>query len=177
MNKSTKRPLNHLTDEELMTLYRLGEYHAFVELYGRHSGKVLAYLKKRVAVDIAQDLLQEIFLKLHRGRSQYSEQYPFLPWLFTISRNALYDYFKSTKTSNVLPAVDETPADNENVDLNLATALQTLPENQRRAIELRYLEDWSFEKIAKAIKTSPDNVRQLISRGLKKVRKGFGESV
>lgn len=159
-----------------MTLYKQGEYPAFEELYARHVAKVFDYLKKRVTIDVAQDLTQEIFLKIHKGRSQYLEQYPFLPWLFTISRNALYDYFKLTKTSDVFnfeQAISSEPASN---DLNLALALKGLPENQRRAIELRYLEEWSFEKIAKDIKTSPDNVRQLISRGLKKVRNGFGGS-
>lgn len=159
-----------------MTLYKQGEYRAFEILYRRHASKVFVYLKRRVSVGIAQDLTQEIFLKIHKGRYQYLEQYPFLPWLFTISRNALYDYFKSMKTTESFgfdqPHLPGPPAS----DLDLVEALKGLPESQRRAIELRYLEDWSFEKIAKDIKTSPENVRQLISRGLKKVRNVFGGS-
>ena len=63
-------------------------------------------------------------------------------------------------------------------DLNwtpdLTVALQGLPSNQRRAIELRYLSEWSFEQIAREMKTSPVNIRQMISRGIKKLRSGIG---
>jgi len=172
MTKVSKMQLESLTDEDLMSLYQSGEYLAFEELYSRHSGKVFEYLKKKVSAETSQDLLQEIFLKIHKAREQYSKQYPFLPWLFTISRNALFDYFKSIKKfSDIFP--EQTNDNPQNIELNLAGALKSLPENQRRAIELRYLEEWTFEKIADDIKTTPDNVRQLISRGLKKARNGF----
>lgn len=166
-----------------MVLYQSGEYLAFEELYRRHSGRVFEYLKKKVSAEISQDLLQEIFMKMHRARNQYSNQYPFLPWLFTISRNTLFDYFKSMKKITVESVIDvdisggEAVGTGAGLDVNLATALRNLPANQKRAIELRYLEDWSFEKIAENIKTSPENVRQLIGRGLKKVRSGFKGSL
>lgn len=162
-----------------MVLYQSGEYLAFEELYRRHSSKVFEYLKKKVSAEISQDLLQEIFMKMHKARNQYSSEYPFLPWLFTISRNTLFDYFKSLKKTTVISAIDfdiptsEAVSVGVDVDVNLAAALKNLPENQKRAIELRYLEDWSFEKIAEEIRTSPENVRQLVGRGLKKIRSGF----
>ena len=176
MDESVKQKLS---DEELMSLYITGDFAAFEILYKRHSGRVFDYLKKKVSAETAQDLLQEIFAKLHKSRAKYNPQYPFLPWLFTISRNSLMDFYKLAETklakasssSDVLfqnlPAVAVNAVGG---DVDLAQLLTSLPPNQRRAIELRYLEDWSFEKIASHMNTSEGNARQLISRGIKLVR-------
>lgn len=168
------------TDEELMRLYQAGDYVAFETLYHRHSGRVYEFLRKKVSPEIARDLLQETFLKLHRSRSQYSSQYPFLPWLFTISRNVFVDFVRLSETKiserssegplSELPA-ETTPENSWSGEL--ATALEHLPENQKHAIKLRYLSDWSFEKIAADLKTSPLNARKIISRGIKKLRSNF----
>lgn len=173
----------NLSDEELMSLYQLGDYFAFEILYKRHSGKIYEYLKKKVGMDTAQELLQETFAILHKARDKYDSQYPFLPWIFTVTRNTLFDYFKRAETQ-----VSKNSNSSEFFDLSgelsipefgntdeLKDILSLLPENQKRAIELRYLSDWSFERIAKEIETSPQNVRQLISRGLKRIKASVGE--
>ena len=163
-----------------MVLYQSGDYEAFTCLYGRHSGRVFQYLKTKTSPHVAPDLLQEVFLKIHRSREQYSSQYPFLPWLFTVARNTAIDFFKNSQTK-LASASDSgelllgrlvAEAENfENASKNdLAAVLISLPDAQKRAIELRYLSDWTFEKIAEEMKTSPENSRQLISRGLKKIR-------
>lgn len=167
-----------LSDEELMTIYQSGDFAAFEVLYRRHSGRVFEYLKKKVEVRTAQELLQETFEKLHKSRTKYNAQYPFFPWLFTISRNALFDFFKTAETKisqgstsspilldNLVTAVAETHSRHD-----ISAILEVLPHHQKRAIELRYLHDWSFEKIADDMKTSETNARQVISRGLKKLR-------
>ena len=59
MNK--KMDLGSLSDEEIMELYQAGDFSAFETLYCRHAGRVFEYLKKKVSVESAQDLLQEIF--------------------------------------------------------------------------------------------------------------------
>lgn len=169
---------DELSDEELMTLYQGGDFAAFEILYHRHSGRVFEYLKKKVDVGHAQELLQETFEKFHRSRSKYNSQYPFLPWLFTISRNALFDFFKTAETKvsqssssspvlldSLVAVVSDTHSPHD-----ISVILGELPHNQKRAIELRYLHDWSFEKIADDMKTSEINVRQIISRGLKSLR-------
>ncbi len=60
------------SDEDLMELYKLGNTIAFDILFQRNSGPVLGYLKRRISKDKqAQDILQDIFLKLHRSKHQY----------------------------------------------------------------------------------------------------------
>lgn len=169
-----------MSDEELMALYQAGEIKAFEALYSRHSGRVYQFLKTKCAPESARELLQEVFFKVHRSRAQYSPQYPFLPWLFTITRNAVIDLARlnETKVSKSSTAdagkLDLVSISDEAWTPDLSQALQTLPAQQRRAIELRYLSEWTFEQIAKDMKTTPINVRQVISRGIKKLRSGFG---
>ena len=171
-----------LPDEELMILYQGGDFAAFEILYHRHSGRVFEYFKKKISIESAQELLQETFEKLHKSRQKYNSQYPLLPWLFTISRNVLFDFFKAAETklsgrssaspillNNLVARVGESYSPHD-----LSQILEILPQNQKRAIELRYLRDWTFEKIASDMKTSETNVRQMISRGLKKIR-GWNE--
>lgn len=174
--------LKDRSDEELMTLYRSGDYNAFHFLYGRHSGRVFQYLKVKVSPEVAKDLLQEIFMKVHRSRGQYQPQYPFLPWLFTVARNSLNDFFKSSEQKVIRIALDPeaipaTVIANAS-EHDLSGALSLLPHVQRRAIELRYMNEWTFEKIAEEMNTTPGNSRQIISRGIKKIRsflKGEGK--
>lgn len=157
-----------------MTLYKSGDHAAFECLYQRHSGRVFQYLKGKVSSEAAKDLLQETFLKIHRSRSQYQPQYPFLPWLFTVARNSLNDFFKSSeqKVIKISVEADSLPETLQPIgsEHDLSAALSGLPSVQRRAIELRYLNEWSFEKIAGEMNTTPENSRQIISRGIKKIR-------
>ena len=157
-----------------MTLYQNGDYAAFECLYQRHSGRVFQYFRGKVSGEVAQDLLQETFMKIHRSRAQYQPQYPFLPWLFTVARNNLNDFFKSTDQNVIKIELDADsiplPALPVTSEHDLTAAISGLPHTQRRAIELRYLNEWSFEKIAEEMKTTPENTRQIISRGIKKIR-------
>lgn len=176
--KEVKDKYLELSDEDLMNLYQKGDFNAFQTIYTRHSGRVLAYLKKKVSLDTAQDLLQESFEKLHRSRDKYSSQYPFLPWIFTISRNTLMDYYKKSE-SKLINATNFSgdlidnlvaPTLESSSFPDLTNALSSLPLAQKRAIELRYMNDWSFSQIAVELDTTEANIRKLISRGIKKVK-------
>lgn len=170
------------SDEELMMKYQNGDYSSFEILYNRHSKRVFGYLRKSAAQNIAEELLQETFLKMHRAKNQYTNTYPFLPWLFTIAKNTLFDFYKKSESKiasssftddEMLDRISTSPASSDD-PYDISTALRNLPDQQKRAIELRYLSDWSFEQIAQELETSPTNARQMVSRGIKQIRLLFG---
>lgn len=177
--KEAKTQYIDLSDEELMDLYQKGDFHAFQTIYKRHSGRVFEFLKKKVSQNIAEELLQETFEKLHRNRDKYSSQYPFLPWIFTISRNTVIDHYKKSESKLVSANASESILENLTApidatsSLDLTQVLSSLPAPQKRAIELRYMNDWSFNQIATELETSEENIRKLISRGIKKLRLSF----
>ncbi|MDZ4660179.1 MAG: RNA polymerase sigma factor [Pseudomonadota bacterium] len=174
-----KKLEKELTDEVLMTLYCKGDNNAFDTLYSRHSQRVFGYLQKKAPLLSTSDLLQDTFFKLHRSRDQYNSQYPFLPWLFTIAKNTLLDSARKTSLENkrFLSREDfeniSAPIAIEGPSITLVAATSSLPEMQKSAVVLRYLEEWSFEDIATKLKTSPENARQLASRGVKALRNLF----
>jgi RNA polymerase sigma-70 factor (ECF subfamily) len=175
-----QNPLSLKTDEELMALYQAGEEAAFNVIYERYSGRVYGFLKLKLRnPEGVNEVFQTAFLKLHHARMQYSPHLPFTPWLFTIARNALIDWCRQKARQDFLadsvrvePLIPEKepaaePHSHALPDLTL------LSEPQRDALRLRYYEEMSFEEISRRLNTSPANVRQMISRGIKRLRKTF----
>src|SRR5687768_16813060 len=86
------------TDEQLMQAYLSGDYLAYECLYQRHAAKVLGFLKKRLSsLAEAEEVFQEVFIKLHQVRHQYDAKYAFSQWLFVIARTSLLDHFRKSK--------------------------------------------------------------------------------
>ena len=183
--RMTKGDLKEKSDEDLMELYKLGNSMAFDFLFQRHSGQVLGYLKRRVSKDKdAQDILQDIFLKLHRSKHQYDRSLPFLPWLFSITRSVWLDSLKkknleyvteSEVIENMMNASNANPVtfqtDSSGLDLKI---LNQLPATQKKAVSMRVIDDATFDEIGLKLSTSPENARQLVSRGLKGLRDLLG---
>lgn len=171
-----------LSDEELMVLYQQDQMEAFNVLYARHSAKVYGYLRKRIRnAAEAGDVFQAVFMKVHRSRSLYNSNFPFLPWLFTVTKTVMIDGAKKSMWNGKVVLAGETieSAASEHTlsphaDAYHIDGLERLPEHQRQAIELRYRDDWSFEEIARTLNTTPANARQLISRGIRQLRKIAG---
>lgn len=165
-------------DEELMAQYQLGSEEAFLVLYQRHSSKIFGYVCSRVRDrERANDVFQEIFSKMHRSKHLYNQSLPFLPWLFSISRSVTVDFFRSesmraTETVRYEEELMETQAietpQREIRDLKPHIVL--LPDAQRAALEMRYIDEKTFDEIASALNTSPLNARKLISRGVKRLK-------
>lgn len=160
-----------------MVAYQLGETEAFEILYARYSPKVYGFLKKRTASEaLAKDIFQATFLKLHKNRSKYDPTFPFLPWLFTVCRSELLDAMKiAHKKHEVLTdEIHEQAAPGE-PEASPEIRLDSLPAIQRKAIELRFQNDFSFEEIAARLETSPMNARQIVSRGIRALRGVYGK--
>ncbi len=165
-----------LTDEELMKSYVKDDTMAFEILYQRYSGKVLGYLlQKTRSKNIAQDLTQDVFLKLHRSRGLYNQDLAFAPWLFTITRSVFLDAVKKRSLEDLTDAKEFekiaswVEPEKTNLDLN------GLPEIQRKVVSMRVYDEATFEEIAEKISTTPQNVRQIFSRALKNLKVIFGK--
>ncbi len=175
--------LENQSDETLMTAYQQGNEKAFALLYGRHSAKVYGFLHKRLQDrTMIDEVFQETFLKLHGARARFDNAYPFLPWLFTICRTTMIDHIRGLKYERVhkldwgidsaqklenIPSPSKTDSDDE---MPALPDLSILSAAQQQTMELRYKEELSFEEIALRLKTSPGNVRQLVSRAIKKLK-------
>jgi len=166
-------PFSGLSDEELMVKYQLNEYQAFEVLYQRHRERVFSYLKKRVFdQQKLDDLFQGIFLKLHKCRHLYRKEHLFIAWLYTICRSELIDFFRKNKLQ--IPTslgtdslISDDHNDNSYPDL---PNMDGLSQNEKQAVELRFLSEKEYDEISEILKVNPSNARKLVSRGIGKLR-------
>lgn len=164
------------TDEELMVLYQNGSETAFQALYDRHSSKIFSFINSKIQkTEISRELFQEVFVKMHKSKHLYNNTYPLLPWIFTITRNTIFDYLKRGSTSETavpVEKIDERAAmeDQQELGLDIKPLMINLPPQQKIALEMRYFDEKTFEEIAKTLNTSPVNIRKIISRGVKRLK-------
>ncbi len=165
-----------LSDEELMNLYQGGSETAFQVLFERHSSRIFSYLRKRIKNNESiDDIFQEVFVKMHISKHLYKKNLPVLPWLFSVTRSVMIDQIRKDKSSKFIDGYDleKIPQIEKNSQQDFATvmsAINELPDSQRTAMQMRYVNEKTFEEIAESLKTSPLNARKLISRGVKRLR-------
>ncbi len=165
--------LEALSDEELMVMYQAGSEEAFQTLYRRHSEKIYGFLRGRVWNDErAAELYQEAFLKVHRSKHLYNKSLPALPWIFSITKSVLIDGLRvdqrarrDAENSSAGGSSEEQRSFGE-----VASLMSRLPEGQRKAVELRYIDEKTFEEIAASLETSSENARKIVSRAVAKLK-------
>lgn len=170
-----KKNLITQTDEELLLSLAEGETKALDILYLRHSGRVLAYaLKKGLSQERAEDVLQIVFLQLHRKKHLYDPKHAALAWIYVITRSELKDYrnreikdFQEwdeslSQTAGMTPILET-----KDEALGLLSALR---EKDQEIVKMRYLDEMEYAEIAKVLNESEGNIRQIVSRSLRLLR-------
>ncbi len=160
------------SDEDLMISYKTGDSNAFDELYRRYSGRIYGFLVNRgLRPNVRDDLFQETFLKLHKSKELYAPALPFAPWLFTICRTVVLDHVK--KREQPIGTIDASTVAVEpsaEAFLNVADSMKNVSTEQREVLQLRFQEGLDFREISKRLNTTPSNVRQMVSRAIRKIR-------
>jgi len=131
------------------------------QIYNAYYGKIMAYIRSRISsLPVAEDLCQDVFEKIARMLANYdSERASISTWIYTIARNRVIDYYRTSHPSSELP--EDLPLDSEIDDdlikedtLNeLASALGKLPSDLRDII-LRYSSNLPLTEIAKRMHLS-----------------------
>ena len=144
---------------------------AFRELYERYAPRLQGYLVNKLRKrDDAQVVFQETFLKLHAARHTYNPKFAFAQWLFAIAYHALVDFKRRQNSQEKVPEV----IDDTGMETPMGIphqALGQLSEAQRSAVSMRFLDEKTFGQIAEHLHRSESDVRQLVSRGIRRLRK------
>lgn len=181
-----------LLDAELMQLLVHGEDRALVPLVDRYGSRVRTYLG-HVTRDgtWADDLTQEVFVRVYESAATYDPRFAFQVWIFRIARNLSVDLLRRQSTQRKLKvALEERVAEGERqairqraassplqglVDLEFAEhferALKRLPEIFRSVFVLREVEGLSYEEIAEVVDASPKTVSTRLHRARLQLRK------
>jgi RNA polymerase sigma-70 factor (ECF subfamily) len=169
------------TDAQLIAAARR-DPGAFAELYERHARAIDSFLRARAPGQEASELTAETFaraaLSLRRFRDEAGGSA--LPWLYGIARNLLRDYYERARVETRarerlgMPiqhydlGIDEAGEriDAQRVAPALRAALGTLPAAQRRAVELRVLDELPYAEVGRSLGCSPLAARIKVSRAL-----------
>jgi len=141
------------------------------------------------SADDAQDLTQEVFIKMYRTLGSYDvERGAFLTWVATVTRNLLVDHFRRSKQDRVTDSLDVPASEHEDAvplsdriedkgpapDANVQSretrdavhrALQKLSPELREAVVLRDLQDMDYREIAAVLRVPEGTVKSRINRG------------
>jgi len=173
------------SDEKLMLQYQDGNFVAFNELYSRYSARVYGFLiNKTSSKEEASDIMQSAFLKFHNSRHQYSNKFPVVNWLFTITRTVLIDYYRKKKTfplsleqeMNLISPDPDISEDENELIIKAKKAIQTLDKDQRQLLNFRFEDGLSYDQISRRLGINSDTLRKRVSRALNLLRKVKNES-
>lgn len=179
------QPHKNQTDEELMVLIQDHHSHsAIVELHKRYSGRLLGYFIKMLNrdVDLAQDFVQELFLKILEKNHQFDTSKKFYTWVFTIASNMCKTAYRKTgvsvsfendKHEHIQAHYGENRAEKELFKKALELSVSQLEEHHKQAFVLRYLEQFSLNEIAEIAETSIGTVKSRLFYATKKVTQGL----
>jgi RNA polymerase sigma-70 factor (ECF subfamily) len=176
-------------DEALMLAYGAGDAAAFDALYARHKGAVLRYLRRQTGnAALAEELFQDVWLKLIDARAGYEPRAKFTTWLFTIAHNRLMDHFRSS-ARGALVSYEDDPAADVPTDLprpdesaerreaaaQLLAAIEALPPAQRETFLLQQEGELSVEEIAAATGVNRETAKSRLRYALTKLRASLRE--
>lgn len=164
-----------------MGRYADGDGEAFDELFRRYEPRTYAFFLARTgAPDRAQDLYQELFLRVHRARHRYDRERPFAPWLFQIAHRLLVDDLRRAYRNSEAPFRDRDPrAEHAGSDECLAErealdrALAALSEQERYLLLSAKLDGVGYPELAAELGKSVGAVRKMASRALQRLRAGL----
>jgi RNA polymerase sigma-70 factor (ECF subfamily) len=152
--------------DDVVRLYRRKVFNIAYKFVGRH--------------DLAEDLTQEVFLKLYRALDTFDRRANFQTWLISVSRNLCIDHYRSVRKEREVVNRDVDPAEltppsgersaqsileqRDRVRL-LRRALDTLPPALRTAVMLRDIQELTYQEIAQRLALPEGTVKSRINRG------------
>ena len=184
---------NALSDEELMARIAGSDARAFEILVQRHQRRILNLIYRSIGDRVqAEDVAQEVFLRVWRSAGDYAPKAKFTTWVYRIAVNLCLDALKAThrkqsfvhlmpalkirtKMMKLLNGCDSAPSPEELLmdaeeSGRIFAALQGLPTNQRLAVVLKKFDGLSYEEISRVLGCSQSAVESLLVRAKRTLR-------
>ena len=170
-------------DEERRYLEALArdDRSAFDALYQKYAAKTEEFLYRMLKDHSeAEDITQDIFLKIWRNRTSIGAVDAFGPYLFRMARNAVYDRFDNrsvrenyARRASLLPEYElpDSAIDSRDLLLLIRMVVEKMPEQRRRIFRMSREEGLSNDQIAEQLSISRRTVENQISRALAELRK------
>jgi RNA polymerase sigma-70 factor (ECF subfamily) len=172
--------LGEISDETLVTRAIAGSNSAWHKLVKRYEKRVYNYALRMMGhPDDAFDLMQEVFMGVHRNLASFRGDAPFPAWLFRIASFRCTDYLRRRRVHDEFDEkagyVNGDPGPEEqafttHANQRISAALASLPATQRQVVELKFFQQFTFEDIAGQLGISPNTAKTRLYSALKKLK-------
>lgn len=181
--------MTNLTDEQLVAAYLRGNKGALNFLIKRYLTPIFNYALSFVKDEAAaEDIAQEVFVKVWKKIKKFDQRYKFKSWLYTIAKNTCLDYLKKNRTINFseLNLVDDNLLFEDLLKESSATplaelelvqeaevlnsAIGKLPEKYKTTVKLHYQDGYKFREIAAILTESIETIKSRNRRALAYLR-------
>ena len=173
-------------DTDLMAAVTAGRLECLGELFERHHRPLYVFLLRLTAEPaVAEDLVQEVFLRLIKYRGSFRSGAPFEPWLYTLARNAAIDHHRRRGAAPLeddgleerpspAPGVDREAESRQAVGL-LRQAFRGLSTEQREVLVLARFEERPYADIAERLGCTVGAVKVRVHRAVRRLGEIYGD--
>ncbi len=189
--EGTEREEANALDVELMARIRDGDGAAFERLVEIHQRSVIGTVAKMLGgPSDAEDIAQQVFLRVWKSAARYEPQARFTTWLFTIARNLVFNEVRRRQRKPTVSMEEREEATHRVVEDARGTspgeellraeleaavdrAIEALPEKQRLAVILRRYEEMPYEEIGTVLSMSVPAVKSLLFRARSQLKESL----
>lgn len=169
-------------EKDLVLLLNESNEAAFEELYHLYSNRLLGYLIKLVKFEtLAAEILQEAFIKIWNNRQSIDPEQSFRCYLFRITENLVYDFFRKAARDKKLEAAlinnacheyrhVEEKINKKEINQLLQNAIDTLPPKRRQVFQLIKMEERSYEEVSELLQVSTSTINDHVVKATKSIR-------
>jgi RNA polymerase sigma-70 factor (ECF subfamily) len=174
--------VNSKSDSELIRDFKNGDVRGYNEIVRKYQQQVYWIVRKMVnSHDDADDLTQEVFIKVYSALRDFREESNLFTWLYRIAVNYSINHIKKAKIRNTVsfevvtdPVETKDKKSDELIDeqtrrKHLEAAIETLPARQRAVFNMRYYDELSYDEISKILKKSVGGVKANYFHAVKKL--------
>jgi RNA polymerase sigma-70 factor (ECF subfamily) len=188
-----------LTDAEVMLRAGAGDDAAFAYLVGKFRRPMIGFMYRMTGNSaIAEELAQDVFLRVYRSRASYAADAKFTTWLYRIATNLAVNHARDTKNERAGQAIeldepDEETGEKTELPHTMMTAeeaimreermaairkqVMALPERQRMAVLMHKYQEMDYRQIAEVLKLSESATKSLLFRAYETLREQLKEFV
>jgi len=199
LSRAASRPMNEMSDAEVMLLAGTGDDSAFGYLVEKFRRPIVSFMYRMTHNQaIAEELAQEVFLRVYRSRSSYQAEAKFSTWLYRIATNLAVNHARDTRSERTAPTVNlDEPDPETGTTPDVADATPTieadilreermaairkhvmaLPERQRVAVLMHKYQGLDYKEIGKVLKLSESATKSLLFRAYETLRGRLKEFV
>jgi RNA polymerase sigma-70 factor (ECF subfamily) len=169
-------------DNELIKQFKNGDIRGYNEIVRRYQQQVYWVIRRMVnSHDDADDLTQEVFIKVYSALKEFREESNLFTWLYRIATNYSLNHIKKIKVKNTVSfeiiteavvykeKMSDEKIDEEQQRKYLLEAIESLPAQQKAVFNLRYYEELPYEQISKILDKSVGGIKANYFHAVKKL--------